>query len=80
MTEAEQYQQIEWPAKQEALVEFKKAIKAKGDFKKIALHPRVPDRAVGLNTETSLEEQAELMAFLDKTTVFLCGPAPTSLG
>jgi hypothetical protein len=48
------------------LVEFKKAIKAAGDFKRVALDPRVPDKAVCIGTEMSPQEQAELLQFLDK--------------
>jgi hypothetical protein len=47
----EQYQQIECPVNKEAPTEFKKAIEAKGDFKKVALDPNVPDRVVCLSTE-----------------------------
>jgi hypothetical protein len=39
---------------------------ADGEFKKVALDPRVPDRVVCLGIETSPEEQVELLAFLDK--------------
>jgi hypothetical protein len=66
--EAEQYQQIEYPIKQEASIEFKNTIKAAGDFKKVALDPRIHDRAICLGTETSPEEQAELLAFLNKNS------------
>jgi hypothetical protein len=48
------------------LVEFKKAIKAAGDFKIVALNPRIPDKAVCIGTEMSPQEQAELLQFLDK--------------
>jgi hypothetical protein len=47
---------------------IQKVIEAEGDFRKVALDPRVPDRAVCLSTETSLEEQAKLLAFLDKNS------------
>jgi hypothetical protein len=50
----------------EAPVECKKVIKADGEFRKVSLDPRVPDRTMCLGTETCLEEQAELLAFLDK--------------
>jgi hypothetical protein len=65
--ESEQYQQLACPINAEAPAEFKKAIEADGNFKKVALDPRVPDnRAICLGIETSPEEQAELLAFLDK--------------
>jgi hypothetical protein len=64
--ESEQYQQHACPINVEALTKFKKAIKTDGDFKKVALDHRVPHRAVLLGTETSLEEHAELLSFLDK--------------
>jgi hypothetical protein len=54
--EIEQYQQTEWPVKQEALEEFKKATEAECDFKKVALNPRLPERAIHLGTKTSPEE------------------------
>jgi hypothetical protein len=66
--EIERHQQIEWPVKKEALTKFRKAIKAESNFKKVALDPRVPDRVVCLSTETSPEEQAELLAFLNKNS------------
>jgi hypothetical protein len=46
--------------------EFKKAIKAEGDFKRVALNPTVPDKAVCVGTKMSLQEQAKLLQFLDK--------------
>jgi hypothetical protein len=52
--------------KQEISTEFKKVIKAKGDFTRVALDPRVPDRTVCIRVEMSLEEQAKLLQFLDK--------------
>jgi hypothetical protein len=52
--------------KQEILVEFKKAIEAEGDFTRLPLDPRVPDRIVCIRAEISLEEQAKLLQFLDK--------------
>jgi hypothetical protein len=64
--ESEQFQQPSCPNNVEASTEFKKTIEAYGDFKKVALDPRVPDRVVCLGTEMCLEEQAELLAFLDK--------------
>jgi hypothetical protein len=64
--ESEQFQQPSCPNKTEAATEFKKAIEAYGDFKKVALEPRVPGRVVCLGTEMCPEEQTELLAFLDK--------------
>jgi hypothetical protein len=37
-----------------------------GDFNKVALDPRVHDRAVCFGARTNLEEQVEPLAFLDK--------------
>jgi hypothetical protein len=65
--ESEQYQQPTYPNNAEALAEFKKVIEAKGDFKKVTLEPRVPDKTICLGTETCPVEQSELLAFLDKT-------------
>jgi hypothetical protein len=52
----------------EALVECKKAIKLVGEFKKVLLDPRVPDRTICIGVEASQQEQAELLAFLDKNS------------
>jgi hypothetical protein len=52
--------------KQKISAEFKKTIEAKGDFTRVALDPRVPDRTVCIGAEMSLEEQAKLMQFLEK--------------
>jgi hypothetical protein len=54
------------PPKQEISVEFKKAIKAEGDFTRVALDPRVLDKIVCIRAEMSPEEQAKLLHFLDK--------------
>jgi hypothetical protein len=51
------------------LAEFKKAIETEGDLKKVALDPRVPDRAICLDTEMSPQEQVELLAFLNKNNI-----------
>jgi hypothetical protein len=76
--ESEQYQQSSCPLKAEALIEYMKAIKADGEFKKVPLDPRVPDRAIGLGTEIGPEEQAKLLAFHDKNNDVLWGQTPTS--
>jgi hypothetical protein len=75
--ELEQYEQSACSINVEALVKFKKTIEVDGDFKKVALDPRVPDRVVFLGTEMSLEEQSELLAFLDKNNDVLHGQPPT---
>jgi hypothetical protein len=63
----EDVDQPEQPSpKQEILVEFKKSIEAEGDFTILPLDPRVPDRTVCIRAEIRLEEQAELLQFLDK--------------
>jgi hypothetical protein len=49
-------QQVEWPVSKEAMAEFKKAIEAEGDFRKVGIDPRVPDKAVCLGSKTSLEK------------------------
>jgi hypothetical protein len=48
--------------------EFKKAIEVKGDFKRVALDPRVLDKFICISTEMSPQEQAELLQFLDKNS------------
>jgi hypothetical protein len=55
--------------KAEAPVEYKKAIEPEGEFKKVPLDPRVPDRTVCIGAKVSQQEQAELLAFLDKNNV-----------
>jgi hypothetical protein len=77
--ESEQYQQSMCSINAEAPVKFKKTIEADGDFKKVALDPRVPDRVIFIGTEMSLEEQVELLAFLDKNNDVLHGQPPTLL-
>jgi hypothetical protein len=52
--------------KQATSTEFKKTIEAKGEFTKVPLDPRVPDRTVCIGAEVNPEEQAELLQFLDK--------------
>jgi hypothetical protein len=64
--ESKQYQQPTCPINTEAPTKFKKAIKADGDFKKVALDPRVPDKVICLSTKMSPEEQVELLVFFDK--------------
>jgi hypothetical protein len=71
--ELEQHNTFAGPCKAEAPTEHKKAIKAEGEFKKVPLYPRVPDRVVCIGMEVSQQEQEELLAFLDKTTMFLRG-------
>jgi hypothetical protein len=45
-------------SKQETSAGFKKAIQPEGDFAKVALDPRVPDRTVCIGSEMSTKEQA----------------------
>jgi hypothetical protein len=44
----------------------KKGIEGEGKFKKVPLDPRVPDQTVSIGTEASQQEQAAILAFLDK--------------
>jgi hypothetical protein len=64
--EKEQHNTSTSYCKKEALTECKKGIEAKGEFKKVPLDPRVLDRTACIGTEASQQEQAELLAFLDK--------------
>jgi hypothetical protein len=50
------------------LAEYKKAIKADSELKKVPLDPRVIDRDVCISIEMDQEEQAKLVAFLDKNS------------
>jgi hypothetical protein len=56
------------PHQSRSSIRIQKAIEAKDDFKKVKLDPRVPNRAICLDTETSPEEHEELLAFLDKNS------------
>jgi hypothetical protein len=48
------------------LVEYKKAIEVEGGFQKVPLDPRVPDKTVCNDTETSKQKQTKILIFLDK--------------
>jgi hypothetical protein len=61
-------EQVQPPSKQETPTEFKKAIEVEGDFKQVALNPRVPDKVIYVGTEMISKEQAELLQFLDKSS------------
>jgi hypothetical protein len=52
--------------KQETLAKFKKVIQPKGDFARVALNPRIPDKTIYIGVEMYQKEQAELIQFLDK--------------
>jgi hypothetical protein len=62
----EQHEQVQPSSKKEMSAQFKKAIEAEGDFKRVALDPRVPDKAVCIGIEMSPQEQVELLKFFDK--------------
>jgi hypothetical protein len=64
----EQHEQVQPSSKKEMSAEFKKAIEAEGDFKRVALDPRVPDKAVCIGIEMSPQEQVELLKFFDKNS------------
>jgi hypothetical protein len=49
-------------------VEYKNIIEAEGEFKKVSLDPRVPDKTVCIGAEASQEEQTKLLSFLDKNS------------
>jgi hypothetical protein len=54
--------QLQQPShKQEISTEFKKANEVEGDFTRLALDPRVPDRTVCIGADISPQEQAELL-------------------
>jgi hypothetical protein len=65
--DTEQHEQ-EQPSSKEITAEFKKAIEAEGDFKRVAIDPRVSDKAVCIGTKMNPQEQAELLQFLDKNS------------
>jgi hypothetical protein len=64
--DTELHDQEQPSSKKVILVELKKVIEVKGDFKRVALNPRVSDKAVYISTKISPQEQAELLLFLDK--------------
>jgi hypothetical protein len=64
--DAEQHEQAQPLSKQEISAEFKKAIQAKGDFRRVALDPKLLDKTVCVGNEMSLQEQVELLQFRDK--------------
>jgi hypothetical protein len=56
----------------------KKVMEAEGDFNRVALDPRVPDKIVCIDAEMSMYKQAKLLQFLDKNNdVFLRSSPPT---
>jgi hypothetical protein len=66
--------------KQEISAEFEKAIEGEGDFTRLALDPRVPDRTVCIGAKISPQEQAELLQFLDKNSDILASSTSNSIG
>jgi hypothetical protein len=66
--DTEQHQQEQPTSKREMSAKFKKAIEPKGDFKRVALEPRVPDKVVSIGTKMSPQEQAKVLQFLDKNS------------
>jgi hypothetical protein len=47
-------------------IECKKFIEAEGEFKKVPLDPKVPDKIVCIDTKANQQDQEELLSFLDK--------------
>jgi hypothetical protein len=66
--EPEQQSTFAGSHKAEAPAERKKAKEAEGEFKKVPLDQRVPDRTICIGTEASQQEQVELLAFLNKNS------------
>jgi hypothetical protein len=64
--DVDKYEQSQPSPKQEISAEFKKAIEAEGDLRRVALDRRVPDTTVCIGTEMSPEEQVELLQFFNK--------------
>jgi hypothetical protein len=44
------------------------AIEAEGEFQKVLLDPRVPDKTVYVGIEANMQEQVEILSFLDKNS------------
>jgi hypothetical protein len=57
-------------AKQETSAEFKKAIEVEGDFKRVALDPRVPDKAVCIDIEMSPQDKRSSCNSLIRIVMF----------
>jgi hypothetical protein len=51
--DTEQHEQVQPSSKQEASTEFKKAINAEGDFKRVPLDPMILDKAISIGTAMS---------------------------
>jgi hypothetical protein len=66
--------------KAETPVECKKAIEPKGEFKKVLLDRRVPDRTVCISVEETQQEQVKLLAFLDKNSDVFTWPTFNLVG
>jgi hypothetical protein len=62
------------------LTECKKFIEPEGEFKKIPLDPRVPDKTVCIGTEANQQDQAELRSFLDKNNDVFAWPTTDLVG
>jgi hypothetical protein len=60
--------QLKESTKQEISTEFKKQIKAEGDFTRLALDTSVLDMTVCIRAEISPQEQVELLQIFDKNS------------
>jgi hypothetical protein len=66
--------------KAQATAECKKAIEAEGEFKKVLLDHRLPDRTVCIDTGASQRDKAELLAFLDNNWDVFTWPTSNLVG
>jgi hypothetical protein len=57
-----------------------KAIEAEGEFQKVPLDPRVPDKTVCIRTEANKQEQSEILSFLDKNNDVFAWLTPDLVG
>jgi hypothetical protein len=48
--------------------EYKNIIEVEGEFKKVPLDPRVPDKTVCIGAEASQKEKTKLLSFIDKNS------------
>jgi hypothetical protein len=53
--------------------ECRKLIEADGEFGKVSLDPRVPDKTIYIGTEANWQHQVELLSFLAKIVTCLLG-------
>jgi hypothetical protein len=64
--------------KAKAAIGSKPTIELECETKRVPLDPKVPDKAVMISQDLTLEEEIELLSFLDKKVMYLHGRPPIS--